>query len=102
MHIVHVLVHVKPDSIEAFKEATMENAQGSISESGVLRFDVLQQEEDPSRFVLVEVYKTPEDAAGHKGTAHYLKWRDMVAHMMAEPRKGIRYLQVFPNVPRWD
>ena len=83
MFIVHVHVRVKPELIEAFREATVENARGSLREPGVARFDVLQQQDDPSRFVLVEVYRTPEDPARHKETAHYIKWRDTVAPLMA-------------------
>ncbi len=88
MHIVLVHVHVKPESVEAFKTATLENAQNSLKEAGVARFDVLQKADDPTRFVLTEVYRTPEDPARHKETAHYQKWRDTVADMMAEPRQG--------------
>jgi quinol monooxygenase YgiN len=102
MFIVHVHIHVRSEYVEAFKEAVADNAQNSINETGVARFDVLQQENDITRFVLVEIYKTEEDWAKHKETAHYLKWRDTVEAMMAEPRKGIRYRQVFPNVPGWD
>jgi (4S)-4-hydroxy-5-phosphonooxypentane-2,3-dione isomerase len=91
MLIVHVHVHVKPESIERFREASMENARNSIQEPGIARFDVLQQMDDPSRFVLIEVYKTPQAAAAHKETRHYQVWRDTVADMMAEPRSSIKY-----------
>lgn len=91
MLIVHVHVHVKPESIERFREASLENARNSIQESGIARFDVLQQLDDPSRFVLVEVYRTPEAAAAHKETRHYQVWRDTVADMMAKPRSSIKY-----------
>jgi (4S)-4-hydroxy-5-phosphonooxypentane-2,3-dione isomerase len=101
MFIVHVVVHVKPDQIEAFKAATRENARNSITEPGIARFDVNQQTEDPSRFVLVEVYRTPEDAFRHKETAHYMIWRDAVLDMMAEPRIGIKYSNVFPDDSGW-
>jgi quinol monooxygenase YgiN len=101
MFIVHVFVHVKPDQIEAFSSATLENAQDSIQEPGIARFDVLQQQDDPARFVLVEVYRTPDDPARHKETAHYQKWRDTVAEMMAEPRSSIKYDNVFPDDPAW-
>jgi len=79
MFIVHVFVHVKPEFVETFKEATMQNARNSVQEPGVARFDVIQQRDDPTRFVLVEVYRTPDDPAKHKETAHYQTWRDTVA-----------------------
>ena len=102
MFIVHVLVHVKEDKVEAFKKATLENAQNSVKELGIARFDVVQQQDDPTRFVLVEVYRTAEDPAKHKETTHYKKWRDTVAEMMAEPRQGIKLYNVFPNDEGWD
>ena len=102
MFIVHVFVHVKADRVEAFKEATMENAQNSVQEPGIARFDVVQEQGDPTRFVLVEVYRTAEDPARHKETAHYLKWRDTVADMMAEPRSAIKYSNIFPGENSWD
>ena len=86
MLVVHVFVHVKSDKIEAFKEASVINARNSVQEPGVARFDVIQQKDDPTKFVLVEVYRTAEDPAKHKETAHYAEWRDTVAKMMAEPR----------------
>src|SRR5574342_238249 len=97
MQIVLVHVHVKPDFIEAFKQVTLENASHSVKESGIARFDVIQQSEDPTKFILVEVYKTAAAPAAHKETAHYARWRDTVAEMMAEPRQGIKYSNVFPN-----
>jgi len=102
MLIVHVFAHVKPEQVEAFKAATTENARHSVEEPGIARFDVIQQADDPTRFVLVEVYRTPDDAARHKETAHYLKWRDAVAGMMAEPRTSIRYSNVFPTDETWN
>ena len=102
MLIVHVFVHVKPDKIEAFKEATLENAQSSIQEPGIARFDFLQQQNDPARFVLVEVYRTADDPGRHKETAHYQKWRDTVADMMAEPRTSVKYSNIFPDEVGWD
>ncbi len=101
MFIVHVLVHVKPDQVEAFKTATIENARNSVQEPGIARFDVIQQTDDPTRFVLVEVYRTPEASAKHKETAHYAVWRDAVAAMMAEPRTSIKYANVFPDEGGW-
>jgi len=101
MHIVHVFVLVKPGCEEAFKEATRENARNSLQEAGIARFDVLQHKDDPTRFVLVEVYRTPEDPARHKQTAHYATWRDTVANMMAEPRTAITFDNVFPGDEGW-
>lgn len=101
MNIVLVHVHVKPEMIDAFKQATVENAFHSIKEEGIARFDVIQQSDDPTRFILVEVYKTVDDPAAHKETAHYLKWRDTVADMMAEPRQGIKYTNIFPDDAGW-
>lgn len=102
MFIVHVFVHVKEECIEAFKEATTENAKNSINEAGIARFDVVQQQDDPTRFVLVEVYRTDQDPAKHKETAHYKKWRDTVADMMAEPRSAQKFFNVHPNEKGWD
>ncbi|MCB2261419.1 MAG: antibiotic biosynthesis monooxygenase [Candidatus Thiosymbion ectosymbiont of Robbea hypermnestra] len=102
MLIVQVFVHVKPDAIEAFKAASVENARNSVREPGVARFDVIQQEDDPTRFVLVEVYRTAEDPARHKETAHYVTWRDTVADMMAEPRRAVKYGNIFPDENGWD
>jgi len=101
MLIVHVHVHVKPEFVDAFREATLENARNSAQEPGVAGFDVIQQLDDPTRFVLVEVYRTPEDPARHKETAHYQKWRDTVAEMMAEPRHSVKYTNVFPDDAGW-
>ena len=95
MLIVHVHVHVKPESVEAFRAATVENARQSVKEPGIARFDVVQQQDDPTRFVLVEVYRTADAPAKHKETAHYAKWRDAVAPMMAEPRTSVKYGNVF-------
>jgi len=102
MLIVHVFVHVKSDQVEAFRKATLENAHNSIEEPGIARFDIIQQQDDLTRFVLVEVYRTPEDPARHKETAHYQKWRDTVADMMAEPRTSVKYTNVFPDEQGWD
>ena len=101
MFIVHVFVHVKNDQIEAFKVATIENARSSLEEPGIARFDVVRQRDDPTRFVLVEAYHTPDDPARHKETAHYQKWRDTVADMMAEPRSSIKCDNIFPDEPGW-
>jgi autoinducer 2-degrading protein len=101
MLIVHVHVHVTPEAVEAFRQATLENARHSVQEPGVARFDLLQSVDDPTRFVLVEVYRTPEDPARHKETAHYQTWRDRVAEMMAEPRHSVKYANVFPDDAGW-
>jgi quinol monooxygenase YgiN len=97
MHNVFVHVHVKPECVDVFRSATIENASHSILEPGIARFDVFQQAEDPTRFLLVEVYKNDEAPIRHKETEHYKKWRDSVASMMAEPRQGIRYANVYPT-----
>lgn len=102
MFIVHVFVRVKPEKAEDFAKASIENARNSVREPGIARFDVIRQQDDPTRFVLVEVYRSPEDAAKHKETAHYLKWRDAVADMMAEPRTSIKYTNIFPDEKGWD
>ena len=102
MFIVHVFVKVKEDQIEAFKQASLENARSSIQEPGIARFDVIQQKDDASQFVLVEVYRTTDDPTKHKETAHYAAWRDAVADMMAEPRYSIKYDNIFPDENGWD
>ena len=101
MLIVHVHARVKPEFVDAFKQATVENARNSVKESGIARFDVIQQSDDPTCFVLVEVYRTADAPAQHKQTAHYLKWRDTVAEMMAEPRGSVKYANVFPDDGGW-
>jgi len=101
MLVVHVHVHVKPEFIRAFRQASMENARNSVREPGIARFDVVQQADDPTRFVLVEAYRTPEAPALHKETAHYKTWRDTVADMMAEPRFSVKYLNVYPEDEEW-
>jgi len=97
MLIVHVDVHVKPGSVEEFRRATVENARASVEEPGIARFDVVQRQDDATRFVLIEIYRDAEAAAAHKQTAHYAKWRDAVAPMMAEPRSSVKYNSVFPD-----
>ncbi len=101
MLIVHVHVHVKPQSVEDFKQATVENARNSVREAGIARFDVVQRQDDPTRFILVEVYRSVEATAAHKETAHYAKWRDAVAPMMAEPRTSVKLANVFPGDEGW-
>ena len=97
MLIVHVHVHVKREAVEDFKAATLANGQASVREPGVIRFDVVQQQDDPARFVLVEVYRDTAAAAAHKETQHYPVWRDAVASMMAEPRYSVKFNDVFPE-----
>ena len=101
MLVVHVHVHVKPDCVEAFKQATRLNARWSLLELGVLRFDVLQQQEDPTRFVLVEIYRDADAAVAHKATRHYPVWRDAVEPMMAEPRHSVKFTKVYPEEGSW-
>ncbi len=97
MLVVCVYVHVKPEFREQFIEATLENARNTVREPGALRFDVLQQADDPNRFILYEVYKDEAGAAAHKQTPHYARWRDTVADWMAEPRKGVKHASLFPE-----
>jgi len=101
MLIVHIQVQVKPECVEAFKEATLANAQASMREPGVVRFDVAQQQDDPARFVFVEVYRNAAAAAAHKETKHYPVWRDAVAPMMAGPRHSVKFDNVFPEDKDW-
>lgn len=102
MLVVHVFVHVTPESVEAFTAATLENARNSVREPGVVRFDLMQQEDDPTRFTLIEVYRTADDPARHKQTAHYAAWRDAVERMMAEPRRSLKHRTLFPEPAGWE
>ena len=99
--VVHVFVHVKPECVAEFIAATRENARNSVQEPGIARFDVVQQQDDPTRFVLVEAYRTPEAPAAHKETAHYAAWRDTVAPMMASPRSSVKFTNLFPDDAGW-
>jgi len=101
MLIVHVHVHVKADMVEDFRRATLENARASVLESGIASFDVVEQQDDATRFVLVEVYRTHDAVTAHRATAHYAKWRDAVEPMMAEPRQRTLYNAVFPDPQSW-
>ncbi|MCG3210826.1 MAG: (4S)-4-hydroxy-5-phosphonooxypentane-2,3-dione isomerase [Anaerolineae bacterium] len=101
MLVVHVHVHVKPEFVETFMAAAVENARNSVQEPGIARFDVIQHNDDPTRFVLVEVYRTVEDTVRHKETAHYATWRDTVAEMMAEPRQAVKFTNIFPADEGW-
>ncbi len=95
--IVHVACHVKAESVAAFREATLVNARASVIEPGIARFDVLEDRDDSTRFVLVEIYRTSDAPAAHKETSHYKLWRDTVADMMAEPRSSKKYVRAFPD-----
>ena len=101
MLIVHVFAQVKSEFVAAFRAATIENARLSVLEAGIARFDVVQQVDDPTRFVLVEVYRDAGAPARHKETAHYQVWRDTVASMMAEPRTSVKFVEVFPDEQGW-
>jgi quinol monooxygenase YgiN len=101
MHIIHVQIHVRPEAVAAFKEATLANARASVKEPGIARFDVIQQQDDPTRFMLVEAYRQQADHAQHRLTAHYAAWVAAVAPMMAEPRSALHYAAVFPGEDGW-
>jgi autoinducer 2-degrading protein len=102
MYAVCVTVHVKPDQVQTFIEATLENArQSRLTEPGNVRFDILQAESEPTRFFLYEVYRENEDFARHQQTPHYLRWKETVAPWMAVPRQGVRHLSLFPSDPEW-
>jgi (4S)-4-hydroxy-5-phosphonooxypentane-2,3-dione isomerase len=102
MLIVHVFIQVKPDMIDPFIAATIENATNSILEPGIARFDFVQQSDDPAKFLLVEIYGSSEDSTRHKQTGHYIKWRDTVQNMMAVPRTSIKYKNIFPDEKGWQ
>jgi (4S)-4-hydroxy-5-phosphonooxypentane-2,3-dione isomerase len=101
MLVALIYVHVKPESIEAFKEITLDNARNSVLEPGVARFDMIQQADDPTRFVLIEAYRDDDGPARHRETAHYARWRDGAPDMMQEPRTGVRYTNIFPEDSGW-
>lgn len=101
MLVVHIQIRVKPEFIEAFKALTIENAQSSIQEPGIARFDFVQQQDDATRFVLVEAYRSPDAVTAHRATPHYAKWRDAVEPMMAEPRQRALHDAVFPAPQDW-
>ena len=102
MLIVHVHVRVRPEYVDAFAAATLENARNSVREPGVVRFDVVQLADDPTTFLLMEIYRTPEDPARHKATAHYAAWRDAVEPMMAAPRSSEKFRALFPEPAGWE
>jgi autoinducer 2-degrading protein len=97
MQILHVFLHVKPEFVEAFKAATVENARNSIQEEGITRFDVVQEADDPTRFVLVEFYRSQDARAQHRETAHFLRWRDTITEMLATPLSRTEYVKIFPD-----
>lgn len=101
MLIVYVQVHVKPEYVEAFKQASLANARESVKEPGIARFDIVQQQDDSSRFVFVEAYRTRDAPGAHKETKHYQTWRDAVAPMMAEPRSSVKFENLFPDDANW-
>ncbi|WP_027415469.1 putative quinol monooxygenase [Aneurinibacillus terranovensis] len=101
MYIVHVSIKVKEQHISAFRKVSIENARNSLNETGVARFDVLQQQDDPSNFLLVEVYYTPEAQLKHRETEHFKKWRAAIADMIAEPYTFVKYDNSFPNESGW-
>ena len=101
MLIVIVNVHVKPEKVEAFRQATIENARNSVQEPGIAQFDVLQQSDDPTRFVLYEAYRSSDAPAKHRETAHYNKWVETVTDMLAEPRTRATFSNVFPADANW-
>ena len=101
MLILHVYVHVKPEHLEAFRRATIQNAALSVQEPGIARFDVMQQADDPTRFVLVEVYRNLDATVKHKQTSHYHTWVAAVTDMLAEPRTRVSYDSVFPGEQGW-
>lgn len=102
MVIVHVYCHVKPEHVDEFREASLENARESLKEPGVARFDLVQEVDDPTRFALLEVYRTQADPPKHKETAHYAKWRDTVESLLVEPRSRTRYANIAPADPGWE
>ena len=101
MLVIHIQIHIKPEFVEAFKAATIANARASLKEPGIARFDFVQQQEDPARFVLVEVYRSLEANAAHKETKHYQTWREVAEPMMAEQRTRVMYTSVFPEDKGW-
>jgi quinol monooxygenase YgiN len=101
MLIVNVHISVKPGMVDDFIEATKKNAAASLNEPGIARFDLIQQQDDSTRFILVEAYKDDEAPAKHKDTAHYIEWRETVAPMMAVPREGIKHVNIYPGDDGW-
>jgi len=102
MHILHVFLHVKPEYVEAFKAATVENARNSVREAGIARFDVIQQADDPTRFVLVEFYRSNDARTQHRATNHFLMWRDTITDMLVTPLTRTEYVNIFPDDDAWS
>lgn len=102
MQILHVFLHVKLEYVEAFKAATIENARNSLKEAGITRFDVIQQADDPTHFVLVEFYSSNDARAQHRATAHFLTWHDTVADMLVTPFTRTEYVKIFPDEDGWS
>jgi quinol monooxygenase YgiN len=102
MHIVLVNIHVKPEVVDDFIQATTENARNSIQEPGIFRFDFIQQADDPTRFMLVEVYYKPDDQVKHRETSHYKAWKVLADEMITEPRVGIKYKNLYPAGQDWN
>lgn len=96
MLVVQINIHVKPEAVDAFIAATVENASNSIQEAGIVRFDFYQQADDSNRFTLIEIYRSADDPPKHRETAHYKRWKDSVESMMVEPRSRTEYRNVFP------
>lgn len=101
MLVVHVHAYIVAEMVEAFKAATVVNARNSVQEPGIARFDVVQDNDDPTHFVLIEVYRTQEATVAHKATTHYATWRDTVASMMAKPRTSEKFTNLFPEDAGW-
>jgi (4S)-4-hydroxy-5-phosphonooxypentane-2,3-dione isomerase len=101
MHLAHIDIHLKPEFIDQFIEATIENARNSLHEPGILRFDFAQALDDPAHFMLYEVYRSADDVDKHRETTHYQTWRDTVADMMAVPRVGTKYRNIYPRDDNW-
>jgi autoinducer 2-degrading protein len=101
MLVIHIQVHVKPEYVEAFKQASLANARESVKEPGIARFDIIQQQDDATRFIFAEAYRTKDAPAAHKETKHYQTWRDTVAPMMTEPRASVKCESVFPGDSEW-
>jgi (4S)-4-hydroxy-5-phosphonooxypentane-2,3-dione isomerase len=101
MLVLYVYVHVKPEFVDAFRQASLDNASNSIQEPGIARFDVVQQADDPTRFVLAEAYRSADAQNQHRATAHYARWRDAVVDMMAEPRYAVKFNSLFPDEKDW-
>lgn len=101
MLIVYVFIEVKPEFVDEFVDATLANASASVKEPGIARFDVLQDLDDPTKFVLNEVYRSAEAPAAHKETAHYLRWKDTVADMIVSPRTKRVFHNLFSADEEW-